>query len=288
MSILALAFLLATACAADELKLKDGTKIVGTIVGYENDSFKVETSYGFALVRRDKVASIILSDTKKEAPVEAKKPAPAPSPPPPGVAPQSQPAAPPASPAAAKTVTAAPSPAAVANEPPKAAPSPPPPAEQAMRETLEGNSYTNHTYGFRMFKPPSWRVIEGARKLLPSALVAMGTLDEDTLLVLGRSPLRGSLDAHVTTTEKQLTQIYENYRTMGEERTMVAGLPAVQRRFRGTVDEHDWSGMLIALARGNEVFTILGITYADSDLIQIQENAIVRAVSSLEFLKQSP
>src|SRR5580704_17317051 len=45
------------ACA-EEITLKDGQKIVGTIVGYENDMFRVETEYGMALVRKDKVASI--------------------------------------------------------------------------------------------------------------------------------------------------------------------------------------------------------------------------------------
>ena len=54
-----LALLAAVVCAAsaraDEIRLKDGTKISGTIVGFENDSFRVETSYGFALVLKDKV-----------------------------------------------------------------------------------------------------------------------------------------------------------------------------------------------------------------------------------------
>ena len=156
-----------------------------------------------------------------------------------------------------------------------------------MRETVEGNSYTNHTYGFRMYKPPSWQVIEGARKLLPSAIVAMGTDDQTTLLVVGRSALqRGSLDAHVNNTERQLRQIYENYRPIGEESSVIAGMPAIERRFRGTVDEHEWSGVLVEFIRGTEVFTILGMTYADSDLIQIQENVIAKAVASIEFLPQ--
>ena len=34
----------AAAARADEIRLKDGTKIIGTIVGFENDSFRVETS----------------------------------------------------------------------------------------------------------------------------------------------------------------------------------------------------------------------------------------------------
>src|ERR1700681_1981096 len=51
---------------ADEIRLKDGTKISGTIVGFENDSFKVETSYGFALIQKDKVADINISAAKKD------------------------------------------------------------------------------------------------------------------------------------------------------------------------------------------------------------------------------
>ena len=273
--------LVAVPASADELKLKDGTKIVGTIVGYENDAFKVETAYGFAVVKKDKVASIILSEAKAEGKAEAKKEvaekksAPAP---PPAKAPVQEAPKPTAG---APTASAAKAPA-----PPTPAPAPAtPPAEPAMQETVEGNAYINHTYGFRMFKPPSWRVIEGAQKLLPSAIVAMGTTDETTLLVLGRGTLRGSLDAHMSTTEKQLKQIYENYRVTGEENSVVGGMPAVVRRFRGSVNEHDWSGLVVSFGRGNEVFTLLGMTYADSDLIQIQENAISRVVKSLEFVK---
>ena len=52
---------------ADEIRLKDGTKIEGTIVGFESDSFRVETSYGFALIRKDKVADINITASKKDA-----------------------------------------------------------------------------------------------------------------------------------------------------------------------------------------------------------------------------
>src|SRR6202035_2856492 len=65
-----LALLAAVVCAAsaraDEIRLKDGTKISGTIVGFENDSFRVETSYGFALVLKEKVADINISAAKKD------------------------------------------------------------------------------------------------------------------------------------------------------------------------------------------------------------------------------
>ena len=52
---------------ADEIRLKDGSKIVGTVVGYEDGSFKVETAYGFALVRKDSIAEIIPADAKGAA-----------------------------------------------------------------------------------------------------------------------------------------------------------------------------------------------------------------------------
>lgn len=274
--VAALIFLTALA-SADELRLKDGTKITGTVVGFEDGAFKVETTYGFALVKKEKVATIIFSDAKPEPnkAAEARKPEsrPLPSPAPTATAPGSAPAQTTAAPHSAPPVTSDPPP----RPPAKAAP-------ETMRETVEGNAYINHTFGFRMYKPPSWNVIEGARKLLPSAIVAMGTDDETTLLIIGRGTLRGSLESHITTNEKQLREIYENYRIMGESRGTVAGMPSMERKFRGTVDDHDWSGVMISMARGNEVFTILGMTYADSDLIQIQENVIAKAVASLTFV----
>ena len=61
---------------ADELKLKDGTKIVGTIVGFEENSFRVKTNYGFAVVQKDQVLSISITDSAKKPDAE-KKPEPA-------------------------------------------------------------------------------------------------------------------------------------------------------------------------------------------------------------------
>src|ERR1700733_3333556 len=63
---------------ADEIKLKDGSKINGTIVGFEDNSFKVKTSYGFAVVQKDQVVSItVTGDAKHLESDSAKKPGPA-------------------------------------------------------------------------------------------------------------------------------------------------------------------------------------------------------------------
>ena len=48
-------------------------------------------------------------------------------------------------------------------------------------------------------------------------------------------------------------------------------------------DEHDWSGTLVVVALDKNVLTMLGMTYADNDLIQIQENVITRTIASTDF-----
>jgi hypothetical protein len=309
--------LLAVCCSAsivraDEIRLKDGTKITGTIVGFESDSFRVETSYGFALIRKDAVVDISISAAKKEPEPKAKSAAP----PPP-----TTPTAPSVTPAVAKepsssankssdtnvgslkkpiesaassavgnndlagpktkTVAAVappPSPAPAAPPPP-----PPPPEPLVIRDEIRGNQYVNLTYGFQMYKPPSWQLIPAARKALPDAVAALGTDDQTTLLVIGREQAKDSLDAHAAATEKALGDIYENHRLLSTRHLSVAGLPAIEQHSRGTADGKDWSVTLLTLFKGNDAYTLLGMTWADSDLIQVEENVIAKAVNSLTF-----
>ena len=119
---------------------------------------------------------------------------------------------------------------------------------------------------------------------MPNAITAMGTGDETTVFVVGREALRDSIEAHSTTAERAMRQIYENYRPLSSTRRTVAGLPAVEWRFRGVADGHDWSVTALTLARGSDVFTLLGMTYSDSDLIQIRENVIAKMIASVQFI----
>jgi hypothetical protein len=325
LALLAL-ILSASGARADEIRLKDGTKISGTIVGFENDSFRVETSYGFALIQKDKVADINISGPKKETDPKAKSSAP---PTAPSAAPL--PAAPPASaepeiapavekesaaagkntpgpkdalkaspktvpkdrpkdaagvaPAVAKSDAAPPKTIAAAAPAPPPAP-PPPPEPPVIRDEIRGNVYANLTYGFQMFKPPSWDLIPEARKALPDAIAAMGTYDQTTLLVIGREHTKDSLESHAAGTAKALSSVYENFRQISSKHLTVAGLPAIEQHSRGTADGRDWSVTLLTLVRGGDAFTLLGMTWADSDLIQVQENVIAKAVNSLTFATQ--
>jgi hypothetical protein len=346
--------LIATGARADEIRLKDGSKIIGTIVGYEDDSFKVQTSYGFAMVRKDQIAEIIPSPPKpapkpKESPAAPKgkdsssgapdasasspNAAPAPSlaptdsppdvsaatisvPPPdspivsaapaPAVAPPvasappahtapAKPAARPAAvaanrhniaptPAAAPVASASPAAPAPAPDAPAAAPAaaidtPSPP----MREEIVGNLYINRTFAFDIYKPPDWELLPDEMHSLPNVVTAMGTDDSTTLLLIGREARKGALDAQAAATDAQLRNIYDNFRLISSAQASIAGEPAIERHFRGSAADRDRSVTVVTVAHGPNLFTVLGMTYADSDLIQIQENVIARAISSMRF-----
>ena len=152
-----------------------------------------------------------------------------------------------------------------------------------MREVVRGNLYINQTYGFEMYRAPDWQPIVAARAALPNAIAALGTSDQSTLLIIGRDRAHDSLDAQSAATEKAIEEVYENYRPMPPQRITVAGVPAIERQFRGAADKRDWSVILVTLERDGDVFTILAMTDANSELVQIQENVIAKAIASLQF-----
>jgi hypothetical protein len=384
--VLAACAVLAGGVCADELHLKDGSVVNGTIVGFDENSFKVKTNYGYAIVRRDQVVSIEVHDPDADANA-AKKPEPSAKPPAPATPapansnfpsangasstpPSARRSAAVASPPSATTTSAPPTkdrtvsalqpstekpkpppnsssapisaptiansndsrgpataygaeaspppaaikptktmmepptkrsaPAAGAAKPPAIAPTAPGPTPVAataaalptipkplppepIRESIDGNTYRNDTYGFQMFRPPGWEIIEDARTTLPGAIAALGTSDQTTYLLIGASPSAGSLDADLKASDRKLKEMVENYRPLGDKPSTVAGLPAIERRFRGAVDGKDWSGTVVLIERGKILYTIFGMTYAGTDLVQIQENVIHRAITSLKF-----
>ncbi|HMD06834.1 MAG TPA: hypothetical protein VKH63_04820 [Candidatus Acidoferrum sp.] len=316
----------ASSAQADEIRLKDGKKLYGVIVAYEDNMFKVKTDFGYVLVEKDKIASIVPSTPAGETPKNDKTPA-AKRDSATDAAPKTEPAvassaegttaatnasvksADPATAKREKTApkitnaavkpevptstktnavapaigapTAAPAPSLAAAAAQPAAPKEPEPP--AIREDIQGNLYTNYTHGFKMYKAPSWALMEDARKALPNAVVALGTLNQSTLLVIGDEESKAALDPAAATVERRLSEIYENYKRISQRKTVVGGLPAIEYHYRGLADGHDWSGTLVVISRGTDVFTVLGMTYADNDLIQIQENVISRSIASLDF-----
>jgi hypothetical protein len=301
------------------------------IVAYEDNMFKIKTDFGYELIEKDKIESIIpstpagkpepASATKKDAAQHPAKPGGDSQPQTEAVAGSSSETAAAATNASTNAVNSNPAgktekaakitnvavkpevptstaagnvaapaikgtPAAATNglAPTAAAPAAPKePEVPANREEIQGNLYTNYTHGFRMYKAPSWSLIEEARGALPNAIVAMGTSNESTLLVVGEEKTKEPLDTAAAAVEKRLHDVYANYQRLSERKSVIGGMPAVEYKYRGKADDHDWSGKLVVVARGKDMFTVLAMTYADSDLIQIQENVIARAIASLDF-----
>jgi hypothetical protein len=319
--VLVAASLSASAIRADEIRLKDGKKLYGVIVGYDDNMFKVKTDYGYVLVEKDKIAQIIPSSSGPNDTAKASTPAPAPAQPaaakPNANAPakvesavettttnaasaaskrdktavithtNARPEIPTATPVAMEENAPA---LKGAHAAPKttlsgstAAPAPPKEEPPPVHEEIQGNLYINHEYGFHMYKAPSWQIIEGAGQTLPNAIVAMGTSNESTLMVIGHEKTKAPLESAAATVEKRLHDVYENYQAISERKTMVGGQPAVEYHYRGMADGHDWSGTLVVVSRAGDIFTILGMTFADTDLIQIQENVIARSIASVDL-----
>src|SRR6185437_10118861 len=172
-----------------------------------------------------------------------------------------------------------------ANQQPAAPPAPVAPAPIPVREEVQGNLYINDTYGFSIYKPPDWDVIEGARAALPGAVVAMGTSDQTTYLIIGLEPSSGTLQTHVASTNERLSNMFDNYRPLAPRQTIVAGMHAIEYQFQGMANEQQWSGTVMLLSRGDNFFTIFGVASSKTDLVQIQQNVISRTIASLQFTK---
>jgi hypothetical protein len=164
-----------------------------------------------------------------------------------------------------------------------APPAPKEPELPAMKEQVQGTLYTNFSHGFKMYKAPSWEIIADARRALPNAIVAMGTSNESTLMVVGQEHAQDSLDVCANSVEKRMRDIYSNYKMISRRKSTVGGAPAIEYKYTGKADDVDWSGTLVVVGRGKDVLTLLGMTHADNDLIQIQENVIARAINSTDF-----
>lgn len=287
---------LAPPAPAEELVLKDGQKIVGSIVGYEDGMFRVETGYGFALVRKDKVASVnfgagspgeaVKKAAEQKTRTEANKLASEGARPVKGAASSpGKPVAPvpPSSQSTGAETAAAPRPQA------PTAPPPPPvsrpisePLPPHLDERVEGTSYVNETFRFSMFKPPGWKVFEGIPRETVPAIVALGTEDEQTLLFVHRQAWSGPPDLKKDATEERLQQTYQDYQKISESLVQLDGRPAFRRVFKGVLDGVEWYGVSVLISKDNSVFGIMGLTSAET--YQFQQAVFNKIINSFRFL----
>jgi len=297
--------LIVVPATAEEITLHNGQKIVGTIVGFENDMFRVETEFGFALIRKERVATISFASAgSKEAAqtrTERKDAAPA------AKAAGSNSAKAPASrekasvpsldapKTSAESASLPASTAAIPGLSPAPAKAPPPspvsrpldtPLPAEIKEHLEGNTYVNDTFQFAMYKPPGWKVHEGVPRETGRAIVAVGTEDEQTLLIVDRQEWSGTPDLKRDTTEASLRHTYEDYQRLSESPVQLDGRPAVRRDFTGLMDGLEWHGVSVHVARDNTVFGLIGLTSAES--FEFQQAVLNKIINSFRFLPGKP
>jgi hypothetical protein len=256
----------------EEITLQDGKKLSGNVVGFENGMFKVETDFGFVLIKKEKVKSITFppgGKVREEATrVEA---------------------APPKS-------RVEPTPTApIAEIPNRFAPpevkAPPPlpvsrpldqPLPSEIKARVEGTAYINETFAFSFYRPPGWKIHENAPRETGRAIVAIGPEDEHTILFVERQVWSGEPDLKSDATEANLRATYQNYHKTSESTVEVHGHPAIRREFEGELDGAIWRGVALRIAKDKVVFGVIGLTSAET--LQFHEAVLNKILNSFRFL----
>ena len=242
---------------AEEVILRDGRKLTGTIAGVERGVYRLETDFGVALIKKEWIARIEFSGTAKKKAREKKAPV---------------------EKAAAKPPVRPPRP-----------PSPPPsslirerrPPGGTVQERIKGTTYINESYRFQLFKPPTWRILEQAARSIPSAVTVLGTPDETTMLVVGSVLYEGPPSAYAEILLAALQQSYSEFVTKPEDRVRVAGRPAIRRRFRGMAAGHEWHGLVVNLTDGPAHYGLIGVTR--HELSGFKASVLSKMVKSFRF-----
>jgi hypothetical protein len=258
---------------ADEFTLKDGRKITGTIVGYEKDMFRIETDFGFILVRKDKVVSIRVKGEEGETSA------------PKALGTENKTSEPPAG-APADSLEPAPAARATPSQPPLVSRPINEPLPAHLEEHVQGPEYVNDTFRFSMFKPLGWKLFEGLYREKVSAIVALSSEDERTLLFVDRQVWSGAPSLTDDRVDANLRSTYENYKILSESAIRVDGQEAVRRDFTGVIDGMEWHGVSVRLAKGNTVFGIVGLTSAET--YSFQQAVINKIIKSFRFISPEP
>jgi len=149
-----------------------------------------------------------------------------------------------------------------------------------------GNTYFSDTFQFSMFKPPDWKIYEGVPKETGSGIMAMGTEDEQTVLIVDRQVWSGTPKLTSDQVEAKLRQTYQEYHRISEEDIECDGQKATRRTFTGILEGAEWHGVAVHVIHGNMVFGIIGLTSAET--FQFQEAIFNKIVKTLHFLTPPP
>jgi hypothetical protein len=285
--LLLVASLASAPAQAEEFYLKDGSRLVGTIIGYTNDSFRIQTSRGFVVLERNLIQRIIFStntarggrrsqDRKDRRGLLL-----------PSIRVYREDYIPMALPPFDAAFYARP--AGSFGTPYRARPLPAliPPRPTKIREYVNPTLYVNQSFQFTLYKPPTWHSYPDLVDLDNQVIATLGTSDETTLLLVGWEYFNGSNATYADLAEDSLKATYTDYQLLSQGSTKIGGETAYERRFSGMAEGRYWTGWAVYVTRGAEHFTLLGLT-SSGQFTSLQEVVLRKVVGSFQFYYQPP
>jgi PsbP-like protein len=188
------------ACA-EEIALKDGTKIVGHLTEVKSDKIEVETAYGKMQVKRSDILTISFPEN------------------------------------GATTTASAPAPAGT-KDPPTAASAAGTPATPAIEQSLVGTQYFNKTGRFSLTLPPEWKINANLSKS-PATIAGLSSRDDLRFVLVSREEYSGSLESYKGLGELQIRKSLANYEELSESAITIDGKAGVLISYRGTLPKAD-------------------------------------------------
>ena len=220
----------------------------------EKGSFRVETDFGIALIRKDKVARIEVSKSAASSPAASAKPP-------------------------EKAIIKPPPPPLKATIQERRPPS------GHVEDHVDGITYFNDSFGFQMYKPPNWKPLPEAAATIPSAVVVLGTEDEATVMIVGTVLFDGPPSAYAAVLGASLKKVYSDFEMQPEEQVEVAGRPAIRQAFSGSAAGRAWHGMVVNLAdnrAGNRAhYGLIGMTSEEN--FQFKSTVLGKIVASFQL-----
>jgi hypothetical protein len=186
------------ACA-EEIALKDGTKIVGHMTEVKGDKIEVETSYGKMQLKRSDILTISFPEN------------------------------------GAATTASAP---AGTKDAPGTASVPGTPATPVIEQSLVGTQYFNKTGRFSLTLPPEWK-INANLSHSPATIAGLSSRDDLRFVLVSREEYSGSLESYKGLGELQIRKSLGNYEELSESAITIDGKPGVLISYRGTLPKAD-------------------------------------------------
>jgi hypothetical protein len=188
------------ACA-EEIALKDGTKIVGHMTEVKSDKIEVETAYGKMQVKRSDILTISFPEN------------------------------------GAATTASAPAPAGTKDAPTTTS-APGTPATPAIEQSLVGTQYFNKTGRFSLTLPPEWKINANLSKS-PATIAGLSSRDDLRFVLVSREEYSGSLESYKGLGELQIRKSLANYEELSEAAITIDGKAGVLISYRGTLPKAD-------------------------------------------------